>query len=191
MDVTDGSLPHAHSLPLISSPNRRGHRFVPRAWTPRHWTTFRLPRAAPLPPSLSNPARFFLLDDADMRATLSTPSLSHRTMPTPSVPSHLRREPRNTAATAISARELLSGEISRHRPPPPDPPHPEAPDDATRPPRVDPRHARSSSDPDDDLLRRAIDVTVDKMTRSTPSPRQSVVSLPTSPVTRTAFNSTV
>src|SRR5438128_364193 len=138
MDVTDGSLPRAHSLPLISSPNRCGRRFIPRAWTPRHWTTFRLSRAAPLPPSLSNPARFFLLDDADARATLPTPSLSHRTAPTPSVPSHLRREPRNTAATAISTRELLSGQFSLSHPPSSNCSHLDLPRDDTKPSRAFP-----------------------------------------------------
>src|SRR5438034_4102959 len=38
----------------------------------------------------------------------------------------------------VFARELLPGEISRHRPPPPDPPHPEPPLDVTRRPQAFP-----------------------------------------------------
>src|SRR5438128_1731216 len=95
--------PPLHSPPPpVHLPNgRRGRRFVPRAWTPRHWTAFRLPRAAPPPlpnPATPSPGR----DRASTRSTLSTPSLAHRTASTPSVPSHPRRELRNPAATAVS-----------------------------------------------------------------------------------------
>ena len=130
----DGSMPQAQLLRRSLSPNRRGRRLVSRAWTAR-------PLDAGVPPAprrlgyLPCPLRLKPFHRAERAAQpLHFRSRAPRLLP----PLRFLREPRNPTATAISARELFSGKISRHRPPPPDPPHPEPPLDVTRRPRAFP-----------------------------------------------------
>ena len=99
----DGSMPQAQLLRRSLSPNRRGRRLVSRAWTAR-------PLDAGVPPAprrlgyLPCPLRLKPFHQAERAAQ----------------PLHSRSRAPRLLPPLRFLRELLSGELSRHRPPPPE-----------------------------------------------------------------------
>ena len=127
----DASLPQAQLLRRSLSPNRRGRRFAFRAWTARPLAAGDSPagRASSAHSPLCRPT-------GRAHTTLSTlcslaPHQPHSTLR----PSHFRQEHEKPPPPPFLARELLPGETSRHRPPPPIHSDPELPLGDTKPPR--------------------------------------------------------
>ena len=91
--------------------------------------------ACPAPHRLLCPTPLLPLPDETERArALHSPLPLSRTAPRllPLFRPILAESQETPPPPLFLARELLSGEISRHRPPPPDPSHPEPPFDVTR-----------------------------------------------------------
>src|SRR6266540_4676756 len=112
----DGSMPQAQLLRRSLSPNRRGRRLVSRAWTAR-------PLDAGVPPAprrlgyLPCPLRLKPSTEQSVQHSHSIPALARRVYSLLSVSSESQETPPPLPSLA---RELLSGELSRHRPPPPE-----------------------------------------------------------------------
>src|SRR5438105_14947284 len=92
----------------------------PPQWAPRPSLRSSRVDAAPLEGVPPAPRR--TVSSTQPRYTPSQTTQSEHTRYTSSLP----------PSRPVFARELLPGEISRHRPPPPDPPHPEHPLDVTK-----------------------------------------------------------